>query len=89
MIINDIFLGTDDKLRSGWRFAIFVLSFLIAAGSLSTLMIISFRDLLQPGEEPGASWLMISSLTMLVPALLIGWLCGKYLEGLPFEALGA
>ncbi len=88
MNIRQIFLGSDSKLRSGWRFTIFVLSFTIAAGFLSTLMIITFRDLLQPGEEPGASWMMISSLTMLVTALLIGWLCGKYLEGLPFKALG-
>ena len=30
-----------------------------------------------------------SGVLMLIPALLVGWLCGKYLEGLPFRALGA
>jgi membrane protease YdiL (CAAX protease family) len=32
---------------------------------------------------------VISSLVGLIPAIGIGWLCGKYLEGLPFRALGA
>jgi membrane protease YdiL (CAAX protease family) len=33
--------------------------------------------------------LLVNSLVILVPALFIGWLCGKYLERLPFKALGA
>lgn len=89
MNITRVFFGTDDKLRSGWRFAIFLVSFAITVGFFSALVIAAFPELVQPGEEPGASALLFSSLTMLVPALFIGWLCGKYLERLPFKALGA
>jgi membrane protease YdiL (CAAX protease family) len=89
MNIRQVFLGSDSKLRSGWRFAIFVVGFAITVGFFSALVIAAFPELVQPGHEPGASAMMLSSLTMLVPALLIGWLCGKYLERLPFKALGA
>src|SRR5687768_4153630 len=33
--------------------------------------------------------LFVYSLLSLLPAVLIGWLCGKLLENLPFRALGA
>lgn len=89
MTITQVFFGSDNKLRSGWRFAIFLVSFAIMVGFVSALVIAAFPELVQSGQEPGVSALMFSSLTMLVPALLIGWLCGKYLERLPFKALGA
>jgi membrane protease YdiL (CAAX protease family) len=89
MTITQVFFGSDDKLRSGWRFSIFLIAFAITVGFFSALVFAAFPELVQPGEEPGASAMMFSSLTMLAPALFIGWLCGKYLEKLPFKAIGA
>jgi Predicted metal-dependent membrane protease len=89
MNINQVFFGSDDILRSGWRFAIFLISFVIAVGFLSASVIALVPDLLQPGQDLTATALIVNSLIMLVPALFIGWLCGKYLEKLPFKELGA
>jgi membrane protease YdiL (CAAX protease family) len=36
-----------------------------------------------------ADLFLLTSIVSLIPALLIGWLCGRYLERLPFRALGA
>jgi len=85
MKINDIFIGTDSKLRSGWRFGIFAFAYIVTSAVLATILgpvLASF------GNKPVAIF-VVSSLIGLIPALLIGWLCGKYLEGFPFRALGA
>jgi membrane protease YdiL (CAAX protease family) len=84
---RSIFFDESGCLRSGWRVAIFGLGFVfgvvivggLAGAALSILPV-----------SPDASALLIAnSLAGLIPALLIGWLCGKFLEGLPFRALGA
>jgi membrane protease YdiL (CAAX protease family) len=89
MNITQVFFGADDKLRSGWRFAIFVIGFIITAGFLSALVIALVPDLMQAGQDLTATALLVNSSVMLVPALFVGWLCGKYLERLPFKTLGA
>jgi membrane protease YdiL (CAAX protease family) len=82
---HDLFYGPDDKLRSGWRFAIFAAVLIFATiivWVVVGLIVFSF-------ELRGASLFLVSSIASLIPALAIGWLCGKFLEGLPFRALGA
>ncbi len=85
MKTRDIFFGANAKLRSGWRFAVFVSAYIVAAIILSPLVI----GLVQALQLQGARVYLLSSFISLIPALVIGWLCGKYLEGLPFRALGA
>jgi uncharacterized protein len=85
MKINDIFLGGDSKLRSGWRFAVFAFGYLITAAILTAMLTPVVVSL----EPNSLAIFMIGSLVGLVPALVNGWLCGKYMEGLPFRALGA
>jgi membrane protease YdiL (CAAX protease family) len=88
MDIRSFFFDERGLLRSGWRFIIFVLGFavavLIAGGFVGlTLQVLGLTN-------GGSSWtILANSLSALVPALLVGWLCGKFLEGLPFRALGA
>ena len=83
-----IFLDDSGRLRSGWRFAIFFAGFIVAAiiiGAAGGAIIYSLGVPLAPGTS---SFLVANGVLMLIPALLVGWLCGKYLEGLPFRALG-
>jgi membrane protease YdiL (CAAX protease family) len=87
MKFQQVFFGTDGKLRSGWRFGIFTCLFFLAAVVLS--MIGNALLLALPSPLPIPVMFIFTSLFGLIPALLIGWLCGKYLEGLPFRALGA
>lgn len=89
MNMSQVFFAADGKLRSGWRFAIFLLGFVTSAGFLSALLVAAIPGLFQEAQDLGATALLLNSLVMLVPALFIGWLCGKYLELLPFKALGA
>jgi len=89
MTINQLLLNDQNRLRSGWRFAIFLAAFLLTAAFLGAAAM-SILYALPVGFAPGsAGFLVLNGLVSLVPALLIGWLCGKYLEELPFRALGA
>ena len=84
----NIFYGSDGKLRSGWRFAIFVLAFLFFGLVFGTaaIAIMSASGSIQPNN---GTVLVVNGIVSLAVALIVGWLCGKYLEGLPFEAMGA
>jgi membrane protease YdiL (CAAX protease family) len=85
METHDIFFGGDGKLRSGWRFGIFAavyIFFSIVIAFIVGAFVFGFA-------LRGASLFLISSFASLIPALVLGWLCGKLLEGLPFRALGA
>ncbi|MGQ0543507.1 MAG: lysostaphin resistance A-like protein [Blastocatellia bacterium] len=87
--MRTIFFGRNEKLRSGWRFAVFIAGFIVVAlilGSIGVAILVS----LNLGIEPGSRvFLTVNGILMLIAAILVGWLCGKYLEGLPFRALGA
>lgn len=81
---NDIFFGGDGKLRSGWRFAIFAVAYFFVSICLSVPAAVAVRAFRMQGPE----LFLLTSIVSLVPALLIGWLCGHFLERLPFRALG-
>lgn len=82
-------VGSDGKLRSGWRFAIFVVAFVLLGLVFGTAAMLVGTVVFGPPEPGSAVFLTINGLVSLTIALAVGWLCGKYLEGLPFEALGA
>ncbi len=42
-----------------------------------------------PSEKRLAEFLVLNGFVPLISALFAGWLCGKYIEGLPFRAMGA
>ena len=90
MKLKSIFLDERNILRSGWRFLVFFAAFsflAIAFGGVAGLLL-SAADI-RSEKESSALFLLINGIFMLIPALLIGWLCGKLLERLPFRALGA
>ncbi|HUR99890.1 MAG TPA: type II CAAX endopeptidase family protein [Pyrinomonadaceae bacterium] len=88
MDIRSLLFDETGRVRSGWRFVIFSVGFLcvvVLVGSFAGAVLQAVDP--SPGES-GAGRLA-TALTALTGALLVGWLCGKYLEGLPFRALGA
>ena len=89
MTIKSVFLNDFQRLRSGWRLTIFLLAF-IFIGALAGSAARAFLDSLPTGYVPGSAVSLVTKgLWSLIAALTIGWLCGKYLEELPFRALGA
>lgn len=88
MNIQTIFFNDFGRLRSGWRFLIFLL--------LTALFEILFRGFafaalnnLPVGYSDNGilNETVFRSISLLV-SVLAGWLCGKFLENLPFRALG-
>ncbi|MBA2334155.1 MAG: CPBP family intramembrane glutamic endopeptidase [Pyrinomonadaceae bacterium] len=89
MTIKQVFFNQFERLRSGWRFMIFLAVFIFISAVVGSAAK-TFFGLIFPGYATGsAGFLVVNGLLSLIAALFIGWLCGKYLEGLPFRALGA
>jgi membrane protease YdiL (CAAX protease family) len=89
MNFAELFIDENRRLRSGWRFAIFVVGFVFIATftlTLSTLLIYSVR---LEGALGSAVSFILSSVALLLPALIVGWLCNRFLDRLPFQTLGA
>src|SRR5262245_51446341 len=84
MKLQEAFIGTDSRLRSGWRALIFTALYIVASLILTLLA----GPVMYALSGRVAMIFVISSLVGLIPAIGLGWLCGKYLEGLPFRALG-
>ena len=83
-----IFFNENDRLRSGWRALIFFVTFFLLAGAF-----ILAATLLLAGLPIGPS--VGSYLPLTIPfaissiiAIILGWVYGKFFEGLPFRALG-
>lgn len=84
-----VFFNTYGRIRSGWRFLIFLLLFLFF-GVLFGALAHTILTRLPIGFAPGTLiYLLVNSGMSLFLALLLGWLCSRFLEGLPFRALGA
>jgi membrane protease YdiL (CAAX protease family) len=83
------FINEFGRIRSGWRAMIFVIPFFVATLALTALATVFLLAVGISIKENYILVLAIGNLVTLASALLFGWLCGKYLEALPFRALGA
>jgi membrane protease YdiL (CAAX protease family) len=89
MNLVEIFLDDSRRLRSGWRFVIFVAGFIfLTTISLTLTTLLSYAVKLE-GAVGSAVNFILSGIGILVPALVAGWLCNRFLDGLPFKSLGA
>lgn len=84
-----IFFDQAGRPRSGWRFLIFLLVFISLVLLVRSVSRFVFLLLSLPYDFESPEFFALNALVMLVPTLVASWLCGKYLEGLPFRALGA
>ncbi|HKP68611.1 MAG TPA: type II CAAX endopeptidase family protein [Pyrinomonadaceae bacterium] len=85
-----IFFDDTNRLRSGWRFLVFCTVFFVAVLITGTVGIAALQAI-DPSlvEPPATAITIVSGALMLTSALFAGWFCGRFLERLPFRALGA
>lgn len=87
--MNEIFYNQTGRLRSGWRFAFFVVAFLFLLSVISEIAVLILKVLpIDFGENDLLAQVLGRGIG-LVLAILLGWFCGKLFEDLPFRALGA
>ena len=88
MNLNTFIFDTDGRPRSGWRVMIFLLIWTACTAMLGFAVYAIF---LSSGERRlgRLEEFALGSSISLAATLLAGWLCGRWLERLPFRALGA
>lgn len=89
MNASEIFINQAGRLRSGWRLAIFLLAFIFFGGVFSGIAQIILARLNTTDGIDFSVFISVNNFFLLLAAILLGWLCGKLLEDLPFRALGA
>lgn len=88
MTLQNVFFNGHGRLRSGWRFVVFLLSYLILASSL-TITFVSILNVLPVGAGENSLITLVGTFSIFsVCAIFLGWFYGKYFEELPFRALG-
>ena len=85
---SSILFDRFGMLRSGWRFAIFTVS-VVFVGGLTAALLYGVLTALFPDGPGGTILLTTNGIVSGAVALIVGWLCAKYLENLPFRSLGA
>ncbi|HKX84268.1 MAG TPA: type II CAAX endopeptidase family protein [Pyrinomonadaceae bacterium] len=88
MTPTEVFFDKNGTLRSGLRLAIFGAGFIIVTMILGVLAYAAMLFLAEPQAGSAVSF-FVSGVVSLAAAIVVGWLCGKYLEHIPFKALGA
>lgn len=88
MTLHSVFFNDHGRIRSGWRFTVFLFSFMILAFSFSIAFIAFLKSL--PIGAGQNSLVTIAGSTSIIAAIAIflGWFYGKNFEDLPFRALG-
>jgi membrane protease YdiL (CAAX protease family) len=88
MNVQNIFFNDSRRLRSGWRFLLFLVLFLFVSNLLGAGLYMSLSNLPIGFDDKSLLFLFAGNLLFFICALAIGWMCGKFLEGLPIRALG-
>ena len=88
MTVNYIFFNSFGRLRSGWRFLIFLFSCQIILAIFNVTLINFLGNPEIKLKNDFVTLLIVTNLGLSAVALLVGWLCGKIFEQLPFRALG-
>jgi uncharacterized protein len=90
----DIFLNRQDRLRSGWRFLLFAAAFAASFTALATVVYAALFLLKREAAANvgrvlgGPAGYLAQFVIMFVPALLLAWAMGRWLDGVPLRALG-
>lgn len=86
--MNQIFFNQFGRVRSGWRVFIFLLAFVLISSLFGAVIeAIVFRSSIN-SSAGSLSGFVVPNLILLTFSIFVGWLCGKFLENLPFRALG-
>ena len=86
---TEIFINQYGRVRSGWRFTVFLIALFALLGILGGIGgAITFYLPIGFSENSLLAF-TLPYFILLVSVVFIGWLCGRFLEGLPFRALGS
>src|SRR6266536_306478 len=97
MTLKQVFINPYGRLRSGWRVLIFVFVYfcLLLVLSMAIRVAYALALIIAPGRAAGgfaglAGYFenIVFRLILLVAALAAGYICTRWLEGLPWRALG-
>lgn len=91
MTLRHIFINNVGRLRSGWRLLIFVFTFLVLFYLITTLVRVAYAiaNLLLPNATlHGNLQDLVFRIILLVSSLLAAYICTRWLEGLPWRAIG-
>ena len=86
-----IFINDFGRLRSGWRLAIFVLALIAASLILTNVLRAVYLVVLALVPQTRFSSYVLDVIfrfSTLAAALIAGYLCARFLEGLPWKSLG-
>ena len=83
-----LFINEFKHLRSGWRFVVFLILFVCFGGAFAAIAEFTLTKLAVDFRAGSVLNMLLNSTTAFIAAFLVGWFCGKYLENLPFRALG-
>jgi len=89
--MRQMFINDFGRLRSGWRLLIFVLVLVAVLFLFATLLRIAYLGLVQyESKIPHVDFIadVIFRLTLMLAALGAGYICARWLEGLPWRSLG-
>ncbi|MDQ2922487.1 MAG: hypothetical protein M3R52_12865, partial [Acidobacteriota bacterium] len=88
---HQVFINPSGRLRSGWRLLVFLLVFLALLFLIGAGLRIVYVVALQIVPSPRlGSYLenLLFRLTFLTSALVAAFICTRWLEGLPWRAIG-
>ena len=85
----EIFFNEFGRLRSGWRFIVFMLSLFLLTGAVGGAIGAIVIYLPIGFSKSSLLGFLAPNLILLTVVIFLGWLCGKLFEDLPFRALGA
>lgn len=86
--LTRLFFDEHSKLRSGWRFFVFLSVFFVMAAFAGGIFRFLLFQLSIDVESNSLLARVFQPLIGLTAAVVVGWLCLKLLEGLPYRALG-
>lgn len=88
---NELFVNASGHLRSAWRLVIFVVVYLIILFVLTSAVRLLYAFAINAvPERIGRDYFqnLVFRLMLLIAALAGGYICTRWLEGLPWRALG-
>ena len=89
--MREIFINEFGRLRSGWRLLIYILTIITLSLFLVTVQRIVYVNVFEMGlaiAQAEFVWNLVYRFTVLVTALVAGYLCARVLERLPWRSLG-
>ena len=86
--MKQVFFNQFGRIRSGWRAIIFLLAFVFISSIFGAIIQTILLRSPIAFNKGGLSGFVIPNFILLTLSIFIGWLCGRFLENLPFRALG-